>query len=1568
MPDLDLSFAYNSYIKNIYLELPEPYTFNHQSLTGGEDSFLGREKILASFVDILFNGRGRGAYLVTGYRGMGKTSFVNNALRELIDRINKNPVPTESTQTESASRVERFRLSLAQSELKDVDILKHIVNQLLERVENEEDYRHTRWFSLSNIFSWLWPLVTLFIVFCSFGLLLPNKATEESKTIIENLLGIVSFSGLLTLLLYKFIDWTYGKYTASKPAGKRLLLVSVILFIVSLALILAISIKALYAAPGSTYEIIFLLTLTVAILSLLYGWRTHLVYERYKYQKGKKVSLKNVHEKLKLLHNRCNAQITREDQFRETFSSSISSLFKKDVMIYPIANPREIESELITIISDLTKGHFKCIFVFDELDKVDTNFDVLSNSTADTTPERRTHLNDLRERRHRITQILGSLKFFINEANAQFIFIAGREMFEAALADISDRQSPISSIFHRVIYVDSFLKDQSGQETITSSIGVLVERLLGNLLLADSYNSSTKDVDELKQGDFFAAYYQQLIKSQKSLGIDEEAQIKAARKIIFVLQNFLGYLVYRSNGSPKKVVKLLEEYISPISVDKKKESDYEHIVISAHEKSPTHYLHFSYLAQYKLGFTAYLFQPFLTMYSSFMKRYSDNTLVSTPYLIDNLIKFHPFAFSAQNLELIPEILSTNKSPISRPFLEELVAFLGQTHIRRTESGLFEYKFYDRTHNEITYISKLFEDEAAAFNFTLDENFSVKAHLISKIKQLREAHRNESVSGGENPIGSIIFLNRILGDVRFQDEEYEDAIVSYQDAIQMLAYERLFFANNYITFVRIKLKLGLAYEKIKDYEFALGHYAGVIEEGGDYLKKHAKKHEVIYRELLMLVMQAYSAILYLQEKLPEGITFHKLKHVVQGFEKLIRRFYPDHDDRDIMRATFYSNIGTALYYKNMVLPQKVNEAWVKAIETGKGVKEVPEIVSCFPTSIINPEFSRISAEEIQSIDNPLWIHSDARVSFSTYLYYKLTLKTLLGCPSNELFDMLIDCPILIRAEPSQVSYRGLQHSRRLTSIGHALAKLGDFLLPMVRTKDVVVAQALGCFYEKGSLPLEQDARKTLLNRYFAGQNKSGNQLYDDLKGKPQIHPRLIIHIYYLASLFYVEAAETANAVFQLRKILFTLRSLTLIVGKTKPGDSKKSVNDFLDKLESNLVKRILELSSWMSHSSDRPQLAKTKKYFGINTLRTPHTVSSELYGNLSNNPDTKDTILVYALLKSKYQVYSHDPKKALMACYTTSLEHKLVSPYGSIAHHIMRIMELELHTNMNYKILLTHSHEGLKSIIDTIKTTTTGFPEFNLTGTGDSWERKYFHACKIYDIGTVATKKSNEVEIEKKTNINPKLTPKRFEEILLALDTYSNSTELKQAGGQPKKATFTEQLYEWMLDYFQLILNSIFNLSQIDRIINTYGINYMLSYSYMAKTHEHLGTWLKHLQLCRILNNRYELKIPLDETLEKLVGPQLSTTLDALTAYQVALQFYYQAIQLHKEGNTYRHQVNNLVYLEDDYNDNLYHFGAALERLRINSGAIRERIDFLEKELVEASMYNYSTHIGKVTDD
>lgn len=52
---------------------------------------------------------------------------------------------------------------------------------------------------------------------------------------------------------------------------------------------------------------------------------------------------------------------------------------------------------------------------------------------------------------------LGDMKYFLSTVKAKFIFIASRELYDAYLTDVSDREFSISSVFDGVMHVNSFL-------------------------------------------------------------------------------------------------------------------------------------------------------------------------------------------------------------------------------------------------------------------------------------------------------------------------------------------------------------------------------------------------------------------------------------------------------------------------------------------------------------------------------------------------------------------------------------------------------------------------------------------------------------------------------------------------------------------------------------------------------------------------------------------------------------------------------------------------------------------------------------------------------------------------------------------------------------------------------------------------------------------------------------------------------------------------------------------------------------------------------------------------------
>ena len=110
--------------------------------------------------------------------------------------------------------------------------------------------------------------------------------------------------------------------------------------------------------------------------------------------------------------------------------------------------------------------------VFDEMDKIDPA--MMEQPLGNVMPEYTDSVKgfpdglDSRERRRNVLKLLANIKLFVSTAKAKFVFISGRELYDAYLADLSDRDFAISSIFSGVLNVDSFLTPEGGQTDVRS--------------------------------------------------------------------------------------------------------------------------------------------------------------------------------------------------------------------------------------------------------------------------------------------------------------------------------------------------------------------------------------------------------------------------------------------------------------------------------------------------------------------------------------------------------------------------------------------------------------------------------------------------------------------------------------------------------------------------------------------------------------------------------------------------------------------------------------------------------------------------------------------------------------------------------------------------------------------------------------------------------------------------------------------------------------------------------------------------------------------------------------------
>ena len=188
---------------------------------------------------------------------------------------------------------------------------------------------------------------------------------------------------------------------------------------------------------------------------------------------------------------------------------------KKTKKTRGIADTREIEIRLQSVLEKIEKDYCRIIIVFDELDKVEQGEN--SNTKASMFS-----INATREKQFEILKILSNMKYFLSTAKAKFIFIAGREMYDMYLADVSERSNHIGSIFNTVIYVPSFLTDKA--DNVHSDITSLTEEFVCRNLIPCAYQKiehcNLKDYQE-----YLVDYiYGDKLKNEKKKTLGEKQQ------------------------------------------------------------------------------------------------------------------------------------------------------------------------------------------------------------------------------------------------------------------------------------------------------------------------------------------------------------------------------------------------------------------------------------------------------------------------------------------------------------------------------------------------------------------------------------------------------------------------------------------------------------------------------------------------------------------------------------------------------------------------------------------------------------------------------------------------------------------------------------------------------------------------------------------------------------------------------------------------------------------------------------------------------------------------------------
>ena len=566
--------------------------------------------------------------------------------------------------------------------------------------------------------------------------------------------------------------------------------------------------------------------------------------------------------------------ITSEISEEQSYNISTARRYEKLPLFFGIKRSRgrktnavtvrDIEAELIDIIntinskSCLKHNRVQFIIVLDELDKIEQHEDIKDDTDSDiiTPPEFTTTVNGFsnnasnNERKNVVLHILGNMKLFLTTAKAKFIFISGREMFDAYLADTSDREYAISSIFSGVINVNSFLYPDREQ----SDVGSLTEQYLAEVLIPEEYLwqqtlNNARDNNVLKREAASLRWYTQYLTElvdQESLDADERRQrIMEIRHIVTFLHDFIAYLSHVSKGAPKKIVLHLDEYVrrrqdcvklydwdDHMEYGKSYYSERRYNARKTNVVQQDYVLYFTPQDQQKIGFISYLTAPLKNVLINSVSNYNDKLLIEASFLIDHLFKFHGRGFSWRNIEQTPELLDVSKTSDLGDFITSIMEFMQQQHLTPIMVGLYKYKFRKRISEEIAYISRISDEAAALFNFTLNESKPTREYNIKLLNYYMKLNAQVGSSDKKSVYYDVMSrIHATLADLYFLEENYARALQEYRNSISLLDQLKddkgQESPTTTITRLRNTLKMALTCEYSKNYETAYAIYCNLV---------------------------------------------------------------------------------------------------------------------------------------------------------------------------------------------------------------------------------------------------------------------------------------------------------------------------------------------------------------------------------------------------------------------------------------------------------------------------------------------------------------------------------------------------------------------------------------------------------------------------------------------------------------------------------------------------------------------------------------------------------------------
>lgn len=1368
-----------------------------------------------------------GTYLITGYRGAGKSSFVNYTINEL------------NKQAPKKAKFIPLSISLGQENMQEIEILRILAKNLKNKLEDGRSW-------------WM-------------------KVVEA---------------------LHSFIAVAYILFT----------MITAILF----------SQSDIKENCNSLCTPLYTTNIVILVFILIEAVTNHLLPQISSYCRACK--------QIRKLCARLNATITTEttlqwnNKIKELASTLGFSHNQKQTT--PPASIQEIEFELIEILNHVkkTKTNRKFIIIIDELDKVDTNHRNVTSTEQKfpeyekltTRPEQ--HVSS-RVRTQQVLSIIASMKFFLSTAKAYFIFIAGRELYEAFQADLCDRDFSISSIFNGVLNLESFLNGNNSRNNST----LRTEEFVCSLLLPPGFKQEIVSSQYYNPSQPFSLknYYRfrQAHKDWTENETNEEREMRLKQELLF-LNRFITYLAFISNGSPKKLTLFFEKYVRSKEYLTLKNVRLPHEEADGSEEEsglPTKRLYLSFGRQsiQKINFIHYLLYPIFQTLLNQNSDFGDKLMVSTSFLVTHILKLHNNGFSWRNLEQIPELQELNKTPEMREYVSTVINFMNHSLVTTIPCGLYHYKFPMRIIEEISYQSKISGEMSTLFNFSSIDLQSLKNQYLEIIRQNTTADGTHDYS--QYALASI---HHSLGDLFTLEENYSAAIRAYERCIELVvpifedySYAKMVQAENYLLFLnRSMLKLGIAHEKRKTDNSAFILYDELVT----LLKRTdlKGKYPALYRDTRTLHLAILAKLFVLEKIDTEGIGLVHLEEAYNDFRG-IRGRYMDPGKSDLIEADFFRKMGDILYYKN------------RAFETV--IRDMPygefNARNCYLKSILRLMGlgqDGLSPENPEDREIFFWIYQAAN------RFKQLTNKQ----------EINADTPPDATNRRDNISYH----------FALACESLGNVYLYDSKGSDKYNADELHSFCI--------EFKEFIQSKMLQAEEQPVFE-WSLIERKERCFPNTVtasnfskaIFFYWTAAVLYNVSCERGAATKCHKNIIY---SLLLYVRTCLKNQERIDGYKVLFLMETVIQHFFISLHRQKEHI----HLAELNHIQWTESLEMYETTDKEM---LSNTPDMEEIIFLYQTTKLELWRSSHTNWEEEGLSHLNgrlkigmSLAKFYQSPLMT-GHHLYQTMFsstqlLKLKTRFNHSLLYMMLRQTDKTNWKLNELTLKELHEYIQNGNPETQEDIRM-LTEMYEIKRTETKEAKEKRMD-------------LLEILICDSMYCLSQIQNQIVPIQSSNLFNNS-FKADVFYLQYVTGTL----------------YQKLYCYYAYGMTRNQTEIKrYLNLSPIDENLVENIEPDDKRRRNLYHRASSLLRKGTPSYtnsaylaERCIHYYTKARQTHSQGKTYQETIRNLFFLDDDLNNDCLPFYMAVERLELALNHIQERENYLKRLFQKNGLYQVSNY-------